>query len=277
MIIYDIERFTKVFFLGIIQGFTEFFPISSTAHLILISDWIGFDSSSEQFFEVMMQCGSVLAIICFFRKNLLNLIKGLCLFIPNKIKLMHKLLVALLPIIIIGPFSIKVVKSLYYPKIVAIAMILGGVIILWVENRTYYLIYNTEYKFSDILEKISLKQAIIIGLVQCLAIIPGFSRSGTTIIGGIFVGLNRKIATEFSFLLAIPTIIGASIHDLYHHSSKLTISSFLDILIGFFSSFLISLIMIRIVFKFIETHTYRIFAWYRLIFGGIILIIYLIR
>lgn len=255
----------KAFFLGIIEGLTEFLPISSTGHLILIGDWIQFDSGDAKVFEVVIQFGAILAVIWIFRQRILEIIKGLFQRDAEAWCFTRNIVLAFLPAAVIGALFIKQIKSvLFQPSVVAIALIIGGLIILWVERKP-----QSASKTAEIRD-MSWKQALAIGCAQCVAMIPGTSRSGATIIGGMAAGLKRKAATEFSFFLAMPTMLGASVYDAWKNHESLTQNDVTAIALGFVAAFVAALLVVRALMRFVANHTYRVFAWYRIALGLLI-------
>ena len=223
----------KAFFLGIVEGLTEFIPVSSTGHLILIGDWINFESSQGKVFEVVIQLGSILAVMWVFRARLLQLIRGTLTGVPSEVAFTRNLLIAFLPAAVIGGIFIKSIKQVFYhPGVVVVTLVLGGLIMLWVERKTRHTpgdvpgaaddTASDERATARSLEQITWKQALGVGVAQCLAMIPGTSRSGATIIGGMIAGIQRKTATEFSFFLAMPTMLGAAVYDMYKNFGLLT-------------------------------------------------------
>lgn len=268
----------KAFFLGIIEGLTEFIPVSSTGHLIIIGDLINFTSGSGKVFEVVIQLGAILAVMWIFRARLGQLIRGALTGVPTEVAFARNLLIAFIPAAVVGALFIKVIKSaLYHPGIVAVTLVLGGFIMLWVERRTHHTpgdvpgaaddSASDERATAHTLEQISWKQALGVGVAQCVAMIPGVSRSGATIIGGMIGGIQRKTATEFSFFLAMPTMVGAAVYDMYRNIDLLSSHDLSAIAVGFFAAFLSALIVVRAVLRFVANHTYRVFAWYRIALG----------
>jgi undecaprenyl-diphosphatase len=270
----------KAFFLGIIEGLTEFIPVSSTGHLILIGDWINFQSSSAKVFEVVIQFGSILAVMWIFRARLWQLIRGTLTGVNSEMMFTRNLLVAFLPAAVIGAVFIHAIKSLFYhPGVVAVTLVLGGLIMLYVERHTHRAaavgaagddsaaqVNATAHR----LEEISWRQALGVGCAQCVAMIPGVSRSGSTIIGGMIAGIQRKTATEFSFFLAMPTMLGAAVYDSYRNMAVLSQHDVMGIVVGFIAAFLSALVVVRAVLRFVANHTYRVFAWYRIALGIVV-------
>ncbi len=263
----------KAFFLGIVEGITEFLPISSTGHLILVGDWINFESNEAKVFEVVIQLGAILAVMWIFRGRLFQLIKGTLRRDVVELSFARNLLIAFLPSVVIGLLFIKAIKALFFhPGVVVVTLVLGGLIMLWVERRrpTSGPGAPSLSKQVQTLEKITWKQALVVGCAQCLAMVPGTSRSGATIIAGMLAGIQRKTATEFSFFLAIPTMLGAASYDMYKHADILTQQDLLAIGVGFMSAFLFALLVVRAILVFVSKHTYRAFAWYRIALGLVV-------
>jgi len=273
----------KAFFLGIIEGLTEFIPVSSTGHLIIIGDWINFTSSSGKVFEVVIQLGSILAVMWVFRARLWQLIRGTLTGVSTEVAFTRNLLLAFLPAAVIGAIFIKTIKQVFYhPGVVAVTLVLGGLIMLWVERKTHHTpgdvpgaaddSASDERATARTLEQITWKQAIGVGVAQCVAMIPGVSRSGSTIIGGMIAGIQRKTATEFSFFLAMPTMLGAAAYDMYRNIDLLSSHDLSAIAVGFIAAFLSALVVVRAVLRFVANHTYRVFAWYRIALGIVVAI-----
>jgi undecaprenyl-diphosphatase len=275
----------KAFFLGIIEGLTEFIPVSSTGHLILIGDWIHFESNSAKVFEVVIQFGSILAVMWIFRARLWQLIRGTLTGVRSEVMFTRNLLLAFIPAAIIGAIFIRDIKNLFYhPAVIAVTLIVGGLIMLYVERRAHGPAGSAPHPAGDdsaaqvkatahTLEEISWKQALGVGFAQCVAMVPGVSRSGSTIIGGMIAGIQRKTATEFSFFLAMPTMLGAAVYDSYRNMSVLSQHDVVGIAVGFVAAFLSALLVVRAVLRFVANHTYRVFAWYRIALGIVVAIV----
>lgn len=254
----------KALILGIVEGLTEFLPVSSTGHLIVVGDLIHFNSDIAHSFEIVIQLGAILAICWEYRKKIGTVIHTLPTNISSR-KLIYNLIWAFLPAAILGFLFIKPIKYyLFNPFSVACALIIGGLIILWIEKRP-------QKNQITILEEITARDAFKIGLAQCIALIPGASRSGATIMGAILFGVERKVATEFSFFLAIPVIFAATIYDVYKHWSLFTLSDLPVFIVGCIAAFFSAFIAVKALLRFITTHTFIVFAWYRIIFGIVIL------
>jgi undecaprenyl-diphosphatase len=254
----------KAFIMGIVEGLTEFLPISSTGHLIVVGDLIGFENTGKVF-EIAIQLGAILAIVFEYRRRFIDVTTGM--FSDSKAqKFILNLLVAFLPAAIIGLLFIKIIKLyLFNPLTVAVMLILGGLVILWAERRMH------QVRVHDV-DDISWRDALKIGCFQVVSMIPGTSRSGSTIIGGLFIGLDRKVAAEFSFFLAVPTMFAATFYDLYKHRDVLNAADLPMFAVGFVTAFITALIAVRTLVKFVAKHSYEVFAWYRIAFGGLILL-----
>lgn len=244
--------------LGIIEGFTEFLPISSTGHLIVASQFLGVDQTNiNKAFEVIIQFGAILAVVLNYKEK----------FTPSHIPLWIKVFLAFLPIGIIGYLFASSIKALFTVEIVAWMFIIGGVIFLLVEK--FFIPHET--KMLDDVEKISYKQSMIIGIAQVFALIPGTSRAGSTIIGALLVGLSRKASAEFSFLLAFPVMSAVTAYDLLKHYNDFTQESLLTLGIGFFVSFVVAYLTIKLFLAFLERFTFVTFGIYRILFGLLLL------
>lgn len=278
----------KALVLGLIEGFTEFIPVSSTAHLLLFGEWINFDSGSNKVYEVVIQFGSILAVIWIFRQRLWQLVSGVLKGEAAEVAFTRNLIIAFLPAAVIGFFAIKTIKMMFHnPAIFVVTLVLGGLIMLWVERKPHMAKHGSQATVNGAesaqrsglgqpvtftLEDISWKQALVVGFAQCLAMIPGTSRSGATIIGAMLAGVQRKTATEFSFFLAMPTMLAATVYDLYKHGGLLTSDQTLGIAIGFIAAFFSALVLVKAVLRWVSRHTYRPFAWYRIALGGVVAI-----
>ena len=261
----DPTHLIKAFVLGIVEGLTEFLPVSSTGHLILAGDWLAFDSGSGKVFEVVIQLGAILAVCWIYREKIEQVIRGLYRRDPAALRLTGAVLVAFLPSVVFGVLFIKTIKQvLFNPTVVAISLVVGGLIILWVERRERPVA-------SESMEEIGWLQAFGIGLAQVVSMIPGVSRSGATIVGGMVFGVSRSAATEFSFFLAMPTMLGASILDLAKHGASLTFGDVVTIAVGFVTAFVSAVVVVRFLIRWVAHHTLAAFAWYRIALGGLLL------
>ncbi len=253
--------------LGIVEGLTEFLPVSSTGHLILVGDLLNFNDEKGKLFEIVIQMGAILAVCWEYRAKISHVINGLITKQAQAQQFTLNLIIAFLPLASIGFLFGKQLKAaLFKPVPVALAFIIGAFIIIWAEKR--------EHKIR-ILEVDELKpfDALKLGLAQAFALIPGTSRSGATIIGGLLFGLSRKAATEFSFFLAIPTLITASLYDLYKHRDVLNLASDAPYFVaGLVAAFLSAILAIKALLRYISQHNFIAFAWYRIVFGIIVLI-----
>ena len=246
--------------LGFVEGLTEFLPISSTGHLIVISSFLGLEqTNAHKTFEVAIQLGSILAVLFLFAKRLL----------VDKM-LWVKIIIAFLPTAIFGFLFYKTIKSLFGMESVAIMLIIGGFIFLIVE----YFRRNHDDSKDKTIDELSIKEALTIGLFQSLSMVPGTSRSGATMIGGLFAGLSRKSAAEFSFLLAIPTMFVATFYDLYKNRNEMIIDDYSLLAVGFVTAFVVAFFTVKAVMNFLTTHTFVVFGIYRIIFGILLLIIF---
>ena len=246
--------------LGFVEGLTEFLPISSTGHLIVISSFLGLEqTNAHKTFEVAIQLGSILAVLFLFAKRLL----------VDKM-LWVKIIIAFLPTAIFGFLFYKTIKSLFGMESVAIMLIIGGFIFLIVE----YFRRNHDDSKDKTIDELSIKEALTIGLFQSLSMVPGTSRSGATMIGGLFAGLSRKSAAEFSFLLAIPTMFVATFYDLYKTRNEMIIDDYSLLAVGFVTAFVVAFFTVKAVMNFLTTHTFIVFGIYRIIFGILLLIIF---
>ena len=246
--------------LGIIEGITEFLPISSTAHMIVVSTFLGLKQSLQNIaFEIIIQLGATLAIVLIYLEKI-NF---------KNINLWKKVIIAFLPLLIVGFLLKDQIKTLFNITVVAWMFIIGGVIFFIVEK-----FYSEKNRVNEV-EKVSLKQALIIGLFQIFALIPGTSRSGATIVGGMLTGLSRKTAADFSFLLAIPTMFVVSGYEFIKNFDSFSNQNFLVLATGFIVSFISAYIAVKLFLKFVQKYTLNAFGVYRIVFG--IILLYLIN
>jgi undecaprenyl-diphosphatase len=277
----DIYLILKAVILGLVEGFTEFLPISSTGHLILVGDLLDFNDEKGKAFEVIIQFGAILAVCWEYRQKLISVVTGIASRRASQ-RFAVNVIIATIPAIVLALLFGNYIKSaLFSPIPVATAFIVGGFIIFWAEARQKKLeseVGNGVLISRDIdsVDDLNWRDALKIGLAQCAALIPGTSRSGATIIGGMLFGLPRKVATEFSFFLAIPVITGATLYELIklrHVLGDASWSTFGPTLgIGFAVSFASAFVCIRWLIRYVATHDFRIFAWYRIIFGVLVLL-----
>ncbi len=255
--------------LGIVEGLTEFLPISSTGHLIIASDLVDFaQSPGADTFVIAIQAGAILAVCWFYRQRIFRILRGL-FSEPVEQRLAVNTIVGFLPAAVIGVMVAGTIKAyLFNPITVAAALVVGGVLILWIEN------YQVKKQIKPrvlTMDDMTWKDALMVGFMQCLAMIPGTSRSGATIIGGLVLGLSRKAATEFSFFLSIPTIFGATVYDLYKSRDALAAANLDGLLVGTVVSFLSALFVVRWLLRYVSTNDFKAFGWYRIVFGLLIL------
>lgn len=261
----DAVLLVKAAVMGIVEGLTEFLPISSTGHLILAGSLLHFDDEKAKVFDIAIQTGAILAVILVYWQKIRDTIVAL----PSSKQAQRfalNVLVAFIPAVVLGLAFGKMIKEhLFTPGVVATTFILGGFVILWAEGRHHPAVrVNTveEMRWTD---------ALKLGLVQCLALVPGTSRSGATIIGGMLLGLSRRAATDFSFYLAIPTLIGAGAYSLYKERALLTVADLPVFTIGLIFSFISAWMCVRWLLRYISTHSFTAFAWYRIAFGIVVL------
>lgn len=254
----------KAIILGIVEGFTEFLPISSTGHLILVNQFASFDKNFTVLFDIIIQLGAILAVLVYFIKRLWPFGHDTE---KNKktMTIWYKVMIGVLPAIVLGAlFADFVHEKLFNPWVVAVSLLVGGLIILLVEHT------NKPVKIITI-EELSFKTAFYIGLIQCISMIPGVSRSGATIMGGMVLGTSRVVATEFSFFLALPTMVAASGYSLLKYNQVLSNSQWVILAIGFITSFVVALIVIKYLLRFVQKNNFKIFGYYRIILAVIII------
>jgi undecaprenyl-diphosphatase len=261
----DIVLLAKAAVMGVVEGLTEFLPVSSTGHLILAGSLLGFDDAKAKVFDIAIQTGAILAVIIVYWQKIRDTLVAL----PTEKQAQRftlNVLVAFLPAVVLGLLFGKAIKEhLFTPAVVASTFILGGFIILWAERRQQATVRVHE------VDQMTWQDALKVGLVQCLAMIPGTSRSGATIIGGMLLGLSRKAATEFSFYLAIPTLIGAGAYSLFKERALLSMADLPLFAVGFVFSFIFAWLCVRWLLRYISTHSFTPFAWYRIAFGIVVL------
>lgn len=263
----------KAAIMGVVEGLTEFLPISSTGHLILAGALLGFDDEKAKVFDIAIQTGAIFAVVLVYWDK----IKSTLLDLPSQRRAQAfaaNVLVAFLPAVVLGLLFGKAIKAhLFTPLIVASTFIVGGLIILWAERRQAAAEdVQTGYfaRVADV-DDMTLLDALKVGLVQCLAMVPGTSRSGATIIGGMLLGLSRKAATDFSFFLAIPTLIGAGVYSLYKERALLSLTDMPLFAVGLVCSFISAWACVRWLLRFVATHSFVGFAYYRIAFGLLVL------
>jgi undecaprenyl-diphosphatase len=283
----------KAAVMGVVEGLTEFLPISSTGHLILTASLLRFYGETAKVFEIAIQTGAMFAVIWEYRRRLTRTV----LDIGHDRQAQHfarNVLIAFIPAVVLGlAFGSLVKRYLFHPQPVAAAFIVGGLIILYVERRRRrarrYRRYRGERDLEgrrrsrshttvrppsrvETVDDMTPLDALKVGLVQCLALIPGTSRSGATIIGGMVFGLSRRAATEFSFYLGIPTLMGAGVYSVWKHRQLLAWTDLPMFLVGAVVAFIAALVCIRWLIRYVSSHDFKVFAWYRIVFGGLVLL-----
>ncbi|RON09991.1 undecaprenyl-diphosphatase [Pseudomonas brassicacearum] len=260
----DLWTAVQALILGVVEGLTEFLPISSTGHQIIVADLLNFGGERAMAFNIIIQLGAILAVVWEFRRKILDVVTGL----PtqrNAQRFTVNLLIAFMPAVVLGViFANMIHKYLFNPITVATALVVGGIIMLWAERREHTV-------HAETVDDITWKDALKVGFAQCLAMIPGTSRSGSTIIGGLLFGLSRKTATEFSFFLAMPTMVGAAVYSGYKYRDLFQAADLPVFALGFVTAFIFAMIAVKGLLKFIASHSYAAFAWYRIAFGLLIL------
>ena len=261
----DTVLLVKAAIMGVVEGLTEFLPVSSTGHLILAGSLLGFDDEKAKVFDIAIQTGAILAVIIVYWQKIRDTLVAL----PTQQQAQRfalNVLIAFLPAVVLGLLFGKAIKAhLFTPAVVASTFILGGFIILWAERRQ-----QAKVRVQEV-DQMTWKDALKVGLVQCLAMIPGTSRSGATIIGGMLLGLSRKAATEFSFYLAIPTLIGAGAYSLFKERALLSMADLPLFGVGLVFSFVSAWLCVRWLLRYISSHSFTPFAWYRIAFGIVVL------
>jgi len=261
----DVILLAKAAILGIVEGLTEFLPVSSTGHLIIAGDLLGFGGERAKVFMIAIQLAAILAVVWEYRAKLGQVLIGL----PSERgarRFAVNVIVAFLPSAVLGFIFASAIKAyLFNPLTVAMAFIVGGLLILWAERRDHRV-----RVFS--VDEMTWRDALLVGFAQTLAMIPGTSRSGATIIGGLFFGLERRTATEFSFFLAIPTMLAATLYDVYKHLDLLTLDDIPLFLVGGVTSFVSAFLAVRGLLRYISRHDFTFFAWYRIAFGILVLV-----
>ena len=261
----DITLWVKAAIMGIVEGLTEFLPISSTGHLILTGSLLGFSDDKSKVFDIAIQTGAIVAVMIVYWQRLRETMLGLADDAKAQ-RFAINVGIAFVPAVVLGLLFGKAIKAhLFTPVVVASTFIIGGFIILWAERRT------TTARVNSV-DEMTRMDALKVGLVQCLAMIPGTSRSGATIIGGMLMGMSRKAATDFSFFLAIPTLIGAGAYSLFKERALLSAADIPLFTVGLVFSFLSAWLCVRWLLRYITTHNFVPFAWYRIAFGIVVLV-----
>jgi undecaprenyl-diphosphatase len=261
----DSALYLKALILGVVEGLTEFLPISSTGHLILVGDLLDFNDEKGKLFEIVIQSGAMLAVVWEYRQRFGRVLAGLG-HDPAARRFVANLVVAFMPAAVLGlAFGALIKQQLFQAVPVACAFIAGGLIILWVERR------RRASRIEDV-DAMGWRDALKVGCAQAFALIPGVSRSGATIIGGMLFGLSRRAATEFSFFLAVPTLMAAGAYDLYKHRGLLGDGDLGVFAVGAIAAFVSAFLCVRWLLRYIATHDFTAFAWYRVVFGVVVLV-----
>jgi undecaprenyl-diphosphatase len=266
----------KAALMGVVEGLTEFLPISSTGHLILAASLLDFTGPTAKVFEIAIQTGAMFAVVWEYRQRLARTVTGIT-HDPVAQRFARNVIVAFLPAVAAGLLLGSWVKAnLFHPVPVAIALIVGGFIILWVERRHRRLygerdLEGARHARVETVDDMSTMDALKVGLLQCIALFPGTSRSGATIIGALVLGFSRKAATEFSFYLGIPTLMGAGAYSVLKNRHLLEASDLPMFAVGLVFAFFSALLCIRWLIRYVSTHDFTVFAWYRIVFGLVVL------
>jgi undecaprenyl-diphosphatase len=257
----DLTMIFKAVLIGLIEGLTEFLPVSSTGHIILAEDVLGFQGPPGKVFEIVIQLGAILAVCWLYRAKILATANGVLVRDATAVRFATAVSVAFLPAAFIGVIAHGFIKDhLFNPMVVAISLVLGGIAILLIERFAQ----RPRIKSVDEIDRMT---ALKVGLCQCLAMVPGVSRAGATIMGAVVFRVDRATATEFSFFLAIPTMLGATVYDLYKNWSTLSWNGAGLIAIGFVVAFISALLVVAAFVRFISRHGFAVFAWYRIAIG----------
>ena len=267
----------KAAVMGLVEGLTEFLPISSTGHLILAASLLDFTGEKIKVFEIAIQTGAMFAVVWEYRERLARTVRGIGSD-PVAQRFARNVLIAFIPAVVFGLSIGKAIKAtLFHPVPVALAFVVGGLVILWVERRHRAAfgdmdLAGTRRARVETVDDMSALDALKVGLVQCLALVPGTSRSGATIIGAMLFGFSRRCATEFSFYLGIPTLMGAGAYSVWKERGALAWADAPMFAVGLVVAFFSALACIRWLIRYVSTHDFTVFAWYRIVFGGIVLL-----
>jgi undecaprenyl-diphosphatase len=260
----DLLLLLKAAVLGIVEGLTEFLPVSSTGHLILAGQLLGFNDDKAKVFDIAIQLAAILAVVWEYRHRLGHAVVSMGTEAKSR-RFAMNLVVAFLPAAMLGFLFLKEIKTyLFNPTVVAVALIVGGFLILWAEKRQHVV------RVQEV-DDMGWQDALKVGFAQAVAMIPGTSRSGATIIGGLFFGLSRKAATEFSFFLAIPTMFAATSYDVIKNRHLFSLDDVPLFAVGGITSFVSAFLCVRWLIRFVSSHDFTPFAWYRIVFGVLVL------
>jgi len=256
--------------LGLLEGLTEFIPVSSTGHLLLAGHFLGFHSAGKTF-EVVIQFGSILALLVFYSSKLWQVFSTAPKSAESR-RFIYSVTIAFFPAVIIGVLAHDFIKRVLFetPILISVMLVLGGAVLVWVDRLDLKPRYDDATEFP-------LGMSLIIGIVQTLAMVPGVSRSGATIVAAMFLGSNKRAAAEFSFFLSMPTMLGAFSYDLYKNRDVLDVSAINEITIGFLAAFVSAIIVVKWLLGFITRHGYALFGWWRIVVGGVALVALLIN
>ena len=267
----DLALVWKTVVIGLVEGFTEFLPVSSTGHIILAEEVLHFQGPPGKVFDIVIQLGAILAVVWLYREKLWATARGALVREPQALRFAGSVIVAFLPAAVVGVIAYKTIKEhLFNPTVVALSLVLGGIAILVIEK----LVQRPRIKSVD---DVGLKVALWIGICQCLSMIPGVSRAGATIMGARVFRVDRPTAAEFSFFLAMPTMLGATVYDLYKNRATLDWHGGGTIALGFVVAFFAALVVVRPFVRFISRHGFAAFAWYRIVVGGLALALIYVR
>lgn len=265
----DFILLLKALILGVVEGLTEFLPVSSTGHLVLVGDLLNFNDEKSKVFDIVIQAGAILAVCWEYRAKLIATFVGIGRDRQAQ-RFAVNLFIAFLPLAIFGLIFNKAIKAqLFKPAPVAFAFVVGGIIILLAERR--YRQRAPDSRLIESVDELRWQDALKLGLAQCAALIPGTSRSGATIIGGLFFGLSRRCATEFSFFLAIPTLLAATFYSLWKERALLSAADLPLFSVGSLAAFISAFIVVRWLIRYVSSHDFSLFAWYRIAFGFLVL------
>ena len=260
----DLALLFKALVLGVVEGLTEFLPVSSTGHLILAADLLDFNGEKAKTFNLAIQTGAMLAVVWEYRAKFLGVLAGLASDRAAQ-RFVANLVVAFIPAAVLGlAFGSLIKAHLFKPVPVAMAFIVGALVILWVERR------DRQPRIGNV-DDMTWLDALKVGFAQCFALIPGTSRSGATIIGAMLFGLSRKAATEFSFFLAVPTLVAAGAYDLYKQRAAFSSADLEMLAVGLVAAFVSAFVCVRWLIRYVATHDFKPFAWYRIAFGLVVL------